>query len=166
MDLTVTGGMEEPQSRQPVVLVMAIAVRPFERLLALDDLSTDGTAPVLWSQDVGATGRRRVPCQLPITGLEVRRPAGINGMGVPPDLQMTRRFDGLLRAEDPRAGIGIGEPPRRSQGMGQVAGGDPGSGCVRVAPLGPAEQPPPSDAIELGDGGATDHVAVIVRPAP
>jgi len=165
MDLPVTGGMEEHQRRQRVLRLMAIPVRPFERRLARDHLSTDGTAPVLWSQDVGATGRRGVPCQLPSTGRDVRRPAGINGLGVPPDLQMTRRCDGLRRAEDPRAGVGSGEPPRRSPGRGQVAGGAPASGVVRVAPCGPAASPPPSDALELGDGGATEHVAVIVRPA-
>ena len=158
--------MEEHQIRQPVSLVMAISVMPFESLLALDHLSADGTAPVLLVQDVGATWRRRVPCQLPVTVLEVRLPAGIKGMGVPPDLDVTLRFDGLLRAEDPRAGVWIGEPPRLPPMMGKVASGDPASGLVRVAPFGPAEQPPPYEAIELGEGGATDHVAVIVRPAP
>ncbi len=86
MDLTVTSGMEEHQIRQPVMLMMAIPVMPFESLLALDHRSADGTAPVLWSQDVGATWRRRVQCQLPVTVLEGRLPAGITWIGVPPDL--------------------------------------------------------------------------------
>jgi hypothetical protein len=131
--------MEEHQIRQPVMLMMAIPVMPFESLLALDHLSADGTEPVLFSQDCGATWRRRVPCQLPVMVLEVRLPAGIEWMGVPLDLQMTLRFDGLLRAEDPRAGVWIGEPPRLPQVMGNVAGGDPASGFVRVAPFGPSE---------------------------
>jgi hypothetical protein len=139
MYLTVTGGMEEPQIRQPVMLMMAIPVMPFESLLALDHLSADGAEPMLLSQDFGATWRRRVQCQLPVTVLEVRLPAGIKWIGVPPDLQMTLWFDGLLQTEDPRAGIWIGEPPRLPQGLGKVAGGDPASGFVRVAPLGPSE---------------------------
>jgi hypothetical protein len=110
--LTVTVGMEEHQIRQPVMLMMAIPVMPCARLLARDHLSADGAEPVLLSQDCGATWRRRVPCQLQVTVLEVRLPAGITWIGVPPDLQMTRWLDGLLQTEDPCAGIWIGEPPR------------------------------------------------------
>ena len=138
MYLTVTGGMEEHQIHQPVMLLMAIPMMQFESLLARDHLSADGTEPVLLSQDVGAPWRRRVQGQLPVTVLEVRLPARIKWIGGPLDLQMTRRFDGLLHAEDPRAGVWIGEPPRLPQVMGKVAGGDPASGFVRVAPFGPS----------------------------
>ena len=149
----------------PVMLMMAIPMMPFESLLVLDHLSADGTEPVLLSQDVGATWRRRVQCQLPVAVLEVRLPGGIKWIGVPLHLHMTLRFDGLLDAEDLRAGVWIGEPPRLPPMMGKVASGDPASGFVRVAQCGPSEQPPPNEAIELGEDGATDHVAVRVRPA-
>jgi hypothetical protein len=138
MYLTVTGGMEEHQMRQPVVLVMAISVMQFESLLTLDDLSADGAEPVLLVQDFGATWRRCVQCQLPVTGLEGHLPGGIKWIGVSLDLDVTRRFDGLLDAEDLRAGVWIGEPPRLPPMMGKVASCDPGSGLVWVAPFGPA----------------------------
>jgi len=165
MYLTVTVGMEEHQIRQLVMLVMTISVMQFASLLALDHLSADGAEPVLLFQDVGATWRRRVQCQLSVTVLEVSLPGGINWSGGPLHLNMTLRFDGLLYAEDLRAGVWIGEPPRLPPIMGKVASGDPASGFVRVAQFGPSEQPPPNEAIDLGEGGATDHVAVIVRPA-
>jgi hypothetical protein len=138
MDLTVTGGMEEHQIRQPVVLGMAISVMPFESLLPWDDLSADGAEPVLLVQDFGATWRRGVQCQVPVTVLEVHLPGGIQWIGVSRDLEVTRRFDGLLEAEDLRAGVWIGEPPRLPPMMGQGASGDPVSGFVWVAPFGPA----------------------------
>jgi len=161
----VTGGMEEHQIRQWVMLVMTIAVMPFESLLALDHRSADGAEPVLLLQDVGATWRRRVQCQLSVMVLEVRLPGGIKWIGVPLHRTMTLRFDGLLDAEDLRAGVWIGEPPRLPPILGKGASCDPASGLVRVAQCGPSEQPPPNDAIEVGAGRATDHVAGIVRPA-
>src|SRR4030095_15387205 len=100
MYLTVTGGMEEYQIRQSVVLVMAISVMQFESLLALDDLSADGAEAVLLVQDFGATWRRYLQCQLPVTVLEVHLPGGIKWIGVSLDLNVTLRFDGLLDAED------------------------------------------------------------------
>ena len=133
-----TVGMETHPMHPPVMRMMAIPMMPFERLLARDHLSADGTAPVLLSPDVGATWRRRVPCQLPGTVRAVRLPAGITWMGGPLDLQRTRRCDGLLEAEDPRAGVWSGAPPRLPQVRGTVAGGDPASGVVRVAPCGPS----------------------------
>ena len=164
MYLTVTGGMEEHQIRQSVVLVMAISVMQFESLLGLDDLSADGAEPVLLVQDFGATWRRCSQCQLPTTVLEVRLPGGIEWIGGSLDLDVTLRFDSLLDAEDLRAGVWVGEPPRLPLVMRKVASGDPASGFVRVAQFGPTAQPPPYEALELGEGGATDHVAVVVRP--
>jgi hypothetical protein len=111
MYLSVTVGREEHQIDPPVLLMLAIPMMPFESRLVLDHLSADGTAPVLWPQDVGATGRRRLQCRLPVTGLAVRLPAGVTWLGGPLDLQMTRRFDGLLGAEEACAGVWIGEPP-------------------------------------------------------
>ena len=157
--------MEEHQIRQVVMLVRPIAVRPFERLLGRDHLSADGAEPVRLCQDVGATGRRRLPGQWSVTVLAVRLPGGIKWIGVPLHLQMTLRFDGLLYAEDLRTSVWSGEPPRLPPIMGKGASGDPASGFVRVAPFGPSEQPPPHEAIEVGDGGAPDNVAVIARPA-
>ena len=150
---------------QPLILVLAIPVMPFESLLARDHLAADGAKPVLLVQDVGATWRRRWPRQLSVTVLEVRLPGGIAWMGVPLDLQMTLRFDGLLRAEDLCAGVWLGNPPRLPHVMGKGAGCAPASGVVGVAPFGPSAQPPPHEAIELGESCATDDVAVIVRPA-
>ena len=121
--------------RQPGSLLMAIPVMLFARRLALAHLSADGAAPGRLAQDVGATWRRRVQGQLPVTGLAVRLPAGITWIGVPPDRQRTRGFDDLLPTVEPRAGLWSGEPPRLPQVMGNVAGGDPASGFVRVAPL-------------------------------
>lgn len=138
---------------------------PCEGRLARHHRSADGTEPVLWSQDCGATWCRRVPGQVPVTGLDVRLPGGIKWSGVPRHLHRTLRFDGRLSAEDLRAGVWIGAPPRRPPILGPVAGGDPASGLVRVAPCGPSAQPPPNEALALGEGGATDHGAVIVRPA-
>jgi hypothetical protein len=111
MSLSVTVGMEEHQIDQLVILMLAIPMMQFESLLVLDHLSADGTEPVLLAQDIGATWRRRAQCQLPVTVLEVRLPAGIEWIGVPLDLQMTLRFDGLLDTEVPCAGVGIGDPP-------------------------------------------------------
>jgi hypothetical protein len=165
MHLTVTGGMEEPQIRQSVILVMAIPVMQVEGLLAWDHRSADGAEPVLLVQDVGATWRRCLQCQLPVTVLEVHLPGGIKWSGVSLDLDGTLRFDGLLDAADWRAGVWISEPPRLPPRLGKVASGDPASSFGRVAQFGPAEQPPPYEAIEWGQGGATDHVAVVVRPA-
>ena len=50
MNLTGTVGMAQEQISQPVILVVAIPVMPFEILLALDHLSADGATPVLLSR--------------------------------------------------------------------------------------------------------------------
>jgi hypothetical protein len=106
-----------------------------------------------------------VPRQVSIAVLDVRLPGGITWIGVPLHLDMTLRFDGLLYAEDLRAGVWGGKAPRLPPLMVKVASGDPASGFVRVAPFGPSAQPASNEALDLGAGGATDHVAVIVRPA-
>jgi hypothetical protein len=137
MDLPVTGGREEHQIRPPMLLVMASPVMPCESCLALDHLSADGATPVLVLQAVGATGRRRWPGQLSGTVLEVRLPGASNGLGGPLALRMTRRFDSPLHAAALCAGVWSGEPPRLPPVRGNVAGGDPASGVVRVATVGP-----------------------------
>jgi hypothetical protein len=166
MYLMVTGGRAEHQVRQPVGLVMALSVMPCESLRAWDDRSAAGAEPVLVVQDCGATWRRCAPCQWPITVVAVHLPGGIEGMGGSLDLERTRRFDRLLEAEDLRAGVWGGAPPRLPPLRRTGASGDPASGVVRVAPFGPAAPPPPSDALAWGDGGATHHVAVRGRPTP
>ena len=69
MDLPVTVGMEERYIQQPVMLVVAIPVMQFERLLTLDHLSADEAPPVLLSQNLGTKPRRRLQCQLAVTVL-------------------------------------------------------------------------------------------------
>jgi hypothetical protein len=48
--------------------------------------------------------------------------------------------------------------------MGKITLGDPTAGFIRVTQFGPPIQSPPGEAVELPEGLATDHVAVIGRP--
>jgi hypothetical protein len=110
-DLTVPGGMADDQSRQPVRLVVAIPVRPFELRLAREPRSTDGATPVLLAQELSTTWRRRVPRPLAVTGLEGRCPGGIPGGGVARHLDLARRVDGLPHADARRTADRLGAPP-------------------------------------------------------
>jgi hypothetical protein len=103
--------MADDQSRQPVRLVVAIPVRPFELRLAREPRSTDGATPVLLAQELSTTWRRRVPRPLAVTGLEGRLPGGIPGVGVARHLDMARRVDGLPHADARRTADRLGAPP-------------------------------------------------------
>src|SRR5262245_6044661 len=50
--------------------------------------------------------------------------------------------------------------------MRKVAVSNPASGFVRMAAFSPAIHPSPDKVVELGEGLTTEHVAMIVRPAP
>jgi len=78
------------------MLMGAIPVMPFERLLTLDDLLADQAPPVLLSQDLATKPRRRLQSQLSVTVLKVHLPGRIEGVGVPLDLDVTLRFDYLF----------------------------------------------------------------------
>jgi hypothetical protein len=166
MNLTVTGGMEEGQIHQPVILVVPIPVMPFEVLLPLDHLVADGTTPVLLAQDLRATWRRRVPRQLSVTVLEVRLPGGIKGVGVALHLDMALRCEGLPNVDDLLTADRIGEPPGFPYLLGEIARGDPAPGVVRVAPSGPPLEPSPDEVVEGGERLATHHLTMIVGPTP
>ena len=158
--------MEEDQINQPAILVVAIPVMQFEIRLALDHLSTDGTTPVLLSQDLRATWRRRLQRPLSVTVLEVRLPGRIKGVGVALHLDMALRCDGLPHADDLLTADRIGEPPGFPHLMGEVALGDPAPGFVRVAPSGPPLEPSPDDVGEFGERLATNHMTMRVGPTP
>jgi hypothetical protein len=151
---------------QPVILVVAIPVMPFESLLTLDHLSTDGTPPVLLSQELRATWRRRLPRQLAVTLLAVCLPGGITWVGLAPHLDVALRFDGLPNADARLSAARIGDPPGCPHRMGEIARRDPTPGCVRVAPSGPPREPSPDEVVECGERLATDHMAVIGGPPP
>jgi hypothetical protein len=161
----VTGGMEEDQGGRLVMLVVAIPVRQFAVLLALDHLSADGALAVLLPQDFGTKRRRRLLRQVPLTGLDVRLPVAIERIGLPLDLEMAWRFDRFPNPEKLLAGDRVRTSPRLSRSMRNVTRGDPVAGLVRVAPFGPPETSSPANAIERGAGLATDDVAMIIRPA-
>jgi hypothetical protein len=148
------------------MLVVAIPVMQFERLLTRDHLWADAAPPVLLSQDLRTNPRRRLQCQLAVTVLKVRRPCRIEGGGGPFDLDVARRFDHLPNADDPFPGGWIGEPPGFPRLMGKVALRYPVPGFVRVAQLRPPIEPSPDDVVEGGECLATDDMAVIVRPPP
>jgi len=161
----VTVGMEEDQVGLLVILVVAIPVMQFEVLLALDHLSADGALAVLLPQDFGTKRRRRLLRQVPLTGLEVRLPFAIERIGIPLDLDMALRCDRFPNPDKLFAGDRVRQSPRLSRSMGKVTLGDPVSGLVRVAQFGPPETSSPDQAIELGEGFATDDVAMIIRLA-
>ncbi len=157
-----------PQHQVPqgVMLVVAIPMMQFNFLFDLHHLPTAWAEPVLVSQDRSTKGRRRPQRQLPVAVLEVRLPGGIKRIGRTLDLEVALRLDCLPHPEQLRAGSRIGKPPRFSRAMGKVAISDPAPGFVRVPALGPAIHPLPDKIVELGEGLATDDVAMIVRPTP
>lgn len=91
VDLAGPVGMETRSIHQPGMLVVAIPVMPFERLLTLDHLSTDEAPPVVLPQDRGPHPRRRLLCSLAVTVLNGRLPGRIAGVGVPFDLNVALR---------------------------------------------------------------------------
>jgi hypothetical protein len=103
------------------MLVVAIPVMPFERLLTLEHLSADEAPPVLLSQDLRTTPRRRLQGQLAVTALKVRLPWRVKGVGIPFDLDVALRFDHLPNADDPFPGGWIGDPPGFPRLMGKGA---------------------------------------------
>src|SRR5262245_50501271 len=135
-------------------------------LFDLDHLPTARANPVLLSQERSTKRRRRLQRQLTVAVLEVRRPDRVEGIGLALDLEVALRFDHFPYPEHVLAGGRIGEPPRFSLAMGEVAVDDPASGFARVAALGPAIHPSPDKVVELGEGLTTEHVAMIVCPPP
>jgi hypothetical protein len=138
----------------------------FEVFLALDHLSTNGTLSVLLSQEFSTKCRRRMPRQLPITVLKIRLPFASERVGVSFDLDVALRFDRLPNPDELFTGDRVGKSPRLSRSMGKVTRCDPAPGLVRVTPFGPPEESSPDKAIELGEGRATDAIAVVIRPTP
>jgi len=148
------------------MLVVTIPMMQLDFLFDLDHLPTTRAEPVLLSQDL-STKRRRCPQrQLPVAVLEVRLPFGIERIGCALDLEVALRADCLPHPDELLTGSRISEPPRLSLAMGKVAVGDPAPGLVRVPALGPALHSLPDKGVELGEGLATDTMAMIVRPAP
>jgi len=150
----------------PVMRGVAIPVRPCERLLPRDHRSTAGAPPVVRAQDRGPTPRSRVPGHVAVTPLNVRLPGRSDGVGVPRDRDVARRWDHRPNADDPCPGGWSGAPPGFPRSMGQVALRDPGPGGVGVAPLRPSLAPSPDAGVEGGAWLAPDDLAVIVRPPP
>jgi hypothetical protein len=166
MFLPMAIGMEQHQVPWLVILVMAIPMMQLDFLFDLDHLPTTRAEPVLLSQELSTKRRRRTERQLPVAVLEVRLPCGIKGIGCAFDLEIALRCDGLLHPEQLFASGRVGKPPPLSLTMGAVAVNDPASGLVRVAALGPAIHPLPDKIVELGEGLATDAMAMRVRPPP
>jgi hypothetical protein len=98
--------------------------------------------------------------------LEVRLPFGIERIGCAFDLEVALRADGLPHPDELLTSGRISEPPRFSLARGKVAVGEPASALVRVPALGPAIYPLPDTGVQLGEGLATDDMAMVVRPAP
>jgi hypothetical protein len=103
--------------------MVAIPVRQFERLLTLDHLSADRAPPVLLSQDLRPTPRRRLQGHLPVAVLTVRLPGRIEGVDVPSHRDVALRFDHLPNADDPFPGVWSREPPGFPRLVGKVARG-------------------------------------------
>ena len=148
------------------MLVIAIPMMQLDFFFDLDHLPTTRAEPVLLSQERSTKGRRRPPRPLAVTVLEVHLPGGVKRIRLAFDLEVALRFDCLPHSEQLLAGDRISEAPRFSRVMGKVALPDPASRLVRVAALGPALPSLPDKGVELGEGLATDTVALIVRPAP
>ena len=132
----------------------------------LDHLPTARAEPVLLSQDCSTKRRRRMQRQLPVAVLEVRLPCGVERIGRALDLEVALRFDRLPHPEELLAGGRISESPRflpcdgESSAPRSSARSCPGGG------VGPAIHPPPDKGVQLGEGLATEDMAMIVRPAP
>src|SRR5712692_4577669 len=135
-------------------------------LFDLDHLPTTRARPVLLAQEHSTNRRRRPPRQLTVAVLEVRLPFGSERIGGALDLEIALRTDCLPHPDQLLASGRIGKPPRLSFIVGKVAVGNPAPGFVRVTALGPAIHPLPDKGVQLGEGLATDHIAMIVRPAP
>jgi hypothetical protein len=148
------------------MLVVAIPMMPFERLLTLDHLLADEAPPILLSQDLGTNPRRRLQSSLAVTVLDVRLPGRIERVGVPFDFDVTRRFDHLSNTDDPCSGGWSGEPPGCPRLLGKVAIHDPVPGCVRVALLRPPIEPSPHEVVEGSERLPAHDMAMIVRPPP
>src|SRR6266850_4339865 len=166
MFLPMARGVYEHQVPQLVILVMAIPMMQLDFLFDLDHLPTARTEPVLLSQELSTKRRRRLQRQLTVAVLEVRLPGRVEGIRLALDLEIALRCDHFLYPEQVLAGGRISKPPHFTFAMGEVAVNDPPSGLVRVSALGPAIHPSPDKIVELGEGLTTEHVAMIVRPAP
>ena len=164
--LTVTVGREGARMTQPALVGVAIPVMPCERLRALDPLATGGTTPVLLAQELRAPWRRRLPRPWSVTGLEVRRPGGITGVGVALHRARALRGDGLPHAGELRPADRLGGPPGFPRRMGAGARGDPAPGWVRVAPSGPPREPSPAEVVACGERLATPPMPRIGGPPP
>ena len=102
---------------------------------------------------------------MPLTVLKVCLPFASERVSIPLDLDMALRFDRFPTPDEWFTGARGRKSPRLSRSMGKVTRCDPASGLVRVAQFGPPEKSSPDKAIELGEGLATEAVAMIIRPA-
>jgi len=148
------------------MLVIALPRMQLDFLFDLDHLPTTRAESVLLSQERSTKRRRRTPRQLAVAVLEVGLPSGVERIGLAFDLEIALRCDRLPHPEQLLAGDRISEAPRFSRARGKVASHDPAPGLVRVTALGPAIHSLPDKGVELGEGLATDTVAMLVRPAP
>ena len=133
-----TVGMEKDQIFTWIILVVTIPVMQFEGFLALDALSTVGTASCLLPQECCTKRRGPLQRQVMISILEVRLPERIEWICAALDLDMTLGFDRCLYTEELFAGRRIGKAPGCARLMGKIALGDPASRFVRMAELGPS----------------------------
>jgi len=148
---------------------MLVVARPMMQLdvfFDLDHLPTARAKPGLLLQECSTKRRRRVQRQLAVAVLEVRLPSGVERIGLALDCEIALWFDRCPHPEQLLAAARISAAPRFSRAMGQVGVGEPAPGLVRVTALGPALHPPPNKVVELGEGFTTEHMTVIVRPAP
>lgn len=92
--------MEHYQISDTIVPVIVVSMMPFEVLLALDHLPTDGTASVLSLQYTCTRRRRRFEHQLSVSVLEVAHPFTVERVSLGFDLDMTLGRDRLLETDN------------------------------------------------------------------
>src|SRR5439155_7641062 len=147
------------------MLVVAIPMGQFERLIVLEHLSADGAVPMLLLEDFRTKRRRRLERQRSFAVLNIRFPWRIERVGVALHLDVPLMFAYLLHADALFSCGGVGAPPRFSRSVGKVARSEPASRVVWVTACRPPIQPSPDDAVTCRTRLAPDDVTMVVRPS-
>lgn len=130
-----------------ILLVETLPVMPCEGCLALEALSTEGTASCLLPQACGTNRRGPVPRQGTIAVLAGSLPERIAWRRVALDLARTLGCDRCVSPEAVCAGRRSGPAPGGARWMGHSALGAPASRCVRMAERGPSRASSPGDTV-------------------
>ena len=164
VDLAMTVGMKKDQIFTLIMLVDTIPVMQGEGCLALDALSTEGTAACLLPPECCTKRRGPVPRQVTLAVLAGSLPERIAWMRVALALTMTLGCDRCLYTEAVCAGRRLSQAPGVARLLGTRALGDPASRCVWMAERGPAIASSPDATVELRPRLPPDAVTMRVGP--